>query len=207
MSERANQDVTTVRRSPRRIAIGAVCVTVVATITAPGAFVWAIPLILGLIADTFAARRSQWLMWAGAAYLSLTALFMEAAILPEFVAELRVHHRLGGVGPVLLPFWIASILLIVWCDVAFIIDAVRAVSRRVPAERRARGVGDWIVWITALSFTIYSFWVMRFFFGAYTHGLVSPGIALPTLAPVVIATILDIALIIDATRMRLTSCA
>ncbi len=184
------------------LAIATVCVTVAATITAFGAFLFTIPLILGLIADALAARRSQWLMWAGAVYLTATALFMEVAIFPEFVAELRLHHRLGGLGPVLVPLWIASITLIVWCDVAFIIDAIKAGRNRMPPERRPVGVGDWIVWITAFLFTVYAFWLIRFFVGAYTHGFVQAGIVLPTLAPIVIATVFDVALVVDATRMR-----
>jgi hypothetical protein len=86
------QEATTISHGPRWIAIAAVCVTGAATLTANGAFLMTIPLILGLIADVVGARRSRWLMWMGAAFLSVTALQMELVMLPELIAELRSHH-------------------------------------------------------------------------------------------------------------------
>ena len=90
MSAPAKQGAATIRHGPRWIAVATICVTVVATITTPGAFLMAIPLILGLIADALGARRGRWLMWMGAAFLSVTILQMELEIFPEFVSGLFV---------------------------------------------------------------------------------------------------------------------
>jgi hypothetical protein len=188
------------KRTP--LAIATVCVTVAATITTTGAFLMAIPLVLGLVAEALGARRGRWLIRMGAAFLSVTILQMELVILPEFVAELRLHHRLGGIGPALLPLWIASILLIVWCDVAFMIDTVKTSRNRNLPERRAPGIGDWIVWVSALLLSVYSFWGVPFLVRAYNQGFDRRDIVLTASALIVMAVVFDIALMIDATRPR-----
>jgi hypothetical protein len=202
MSAPAKQDAITISRSPRWIAIAAVGVTVVATITTPGAFLMTIPLILGLIADALGARRGRWLMWMGAAFLSVTILQMELVIFPEFVAELRSFHKLEGLGPVLLPLWIASILSIIWCDVAFVIEGVRTRRGQVPFDRRFPTTGDWIVWVTALLFSVYSFSGAPFLVRALKQGFDRHDIVLTALALIVIAVVFDVALMIDAIKMR-----
>jgi hypothetical protein len=202
MSERANQDPTTISHGPRWIAIATVCVTGAATLTANGAFLMTVPLILGLIADAAGARRGRWLMWMGAAFLSVTILQMELVIFPEFVTELRSSHKLGGLGPVLFPLWIASILLITWCDVAFVIDAVKARNGRGSFYASFPRTGDWIVWITALLFSVYAFGGTPSLIHAYKHGFDRHDIVLTALGLLVLAIVFDVALIIDATRMR-----
>ena len=189
---------------PTHLAIAAVCVTLVATGTAAGAFLMVIPLALGLVAEALGARRGRWLMWMGAAFLSVTVLQMELVIFPEFIGELRLHHRLGGTGPYLLPFWIASILLIVCCDVAFVIDAIKSSRNHTLPERYSPSIGDWIVWITALLFSVYSFCGAPFLIRAYRRGFDRHDIVLTALALVVIAVAFDTALMIDAMRMRQT---
>jgi hypothetical protein len=184
------------------LAIATVCVTVVATITVPGAFLMAIPLVLGLIADVLGACRGRWLMWMGAAFLSVTILQMEFAIFPEFVTELRSFHKLGGLGPVQLPLWTASILLIAWCDVAFVIDAVKGSDGRGSVDANFPAAGDWIVWIAALLFSVYAFWSIPFLIRAAKQGFDRHDIVLTALASILIAIVFDIALINDARRMR-----
>ena len=202
MSAPAKQGAATIRHGPRWIAVATICVTVVATITTPGAFLMAIPLILGLIADALGARRGRWLMWMGAAFLSVTILQMELEIFPEFVAELRSFHKLGGLGPVLLPLWIASILSIIWCDVAFVIEGVRTRRGQVPFDRRFPTTGDWIVWVTALLFSVYSFSGVPFLVRAFKQGFDRHDIVLTALALIVIAVVFDVALMVDGMRIR-----
>jgi len=161
-----------------------------------------IPLVLGLVTEALGARRGRWLMWMGAAFLSVTVLQMELVIFPEFVAELRLHHSLGGIGSSLPPFWIASILLIVCCDVAFIVDAVKGNRNRTLPERRSASIEDWIVWITALLFSMYSFGGAPFLVRAYRHGFDRHDIVMTALASIVIAVVFDAALVIEAARMR-----
>jgi hypothetical protein len=140
-------------------------------------------------------------MWVGAAYLSVTLLQMEVVILPEFVTEFRSHHRIGGLGPILVPLWIASIFLIVWFDVALLIDAVKTRRGRVAPERFPSGAADWLVWIAALSFSMYSFWSIPFLIRAYNQGFDRPDILTTALALILIAAVFDIALAIDAAKM------
>lgn len=187
---------------PTTLAIVTVSVTVAATLTATGAFLMAIPLVLGLIAQTLKARRGRWLMWMGAALLSVTILQMELVILPELITELCLHHTLGGIGGALLPFWIASILLIAWCDLAFMIDAVKTSRNRLMPETCQPGIGDWIVWITAVLFSLYAFGGTPFLIRAYRQGFDRHDIVVTALALIVIAVVFDTALLIDATRMR-----
>ena len=99
-------------------------------------------------------------------------------------------------------WWIASIVAIVWCDVAFVIDAVKTSRGRTVPEKRSPGVGDWIVWVTALLFSVYSFWGIPFIVRAYEHGFDRLDIVLTALALVLIATSFDVALVIDAVKTR-----
>jgi len=185
----------------RRLAIATVCVTAAATLTTGGGFLLTIPLILGVIADYRSARRGRWLMWVGAAYLSVTLLQMEILILPEFVAELRSYHHLGGLGSVVFPLSIASILLIIWCDVALLIDAVKTRRSSIAPERFSLGTTDWIVWITALLFSVYSFWGIPFLLRAFNQGFDRLDILLTELALIFIAIVFDVALVIDAVKV------
>ena len=127
---------------------------------------------------------------------------MQIRILPEFVAELRSYHRLGGLGPVVLPLSIASILLIVWCDVALLIDAIRATRSRITPETGSSNAVNLLIWITALCFSLYSFWgipfLARMFF---RHGFERLDILLPGLASILIAIVFDAALAIDAVKV------
>jgi hypothetical protein len=184
----------------RWLAAATVCVTVAATLTASGGFLLTIPLILGVIADPHSPRRGRWLMWVGAAYLSLTLLQMEVGTLPEFISEARSDHLPRGFGSAAFPLSIASILLIVWCDVTLMIDVIR--TRRSPTEPEGRPLGpaDWMVWTAALLFSVYSFLGIPFVIHGFRHGFADRNILLTGLALILVAIAFDIALITDALR-------
>jgi hypothetical protein len=202
MDESKGQNREIIRNRMRRLAIATVCVTAAATLTASVGFLLTIPLLLGVIAESRSPRRGRWLMWVGAAYISATLLQMEIRILPEFVAEFRSHGLGGGLGPILVPLWIASILLIVWCDVELLIDAIRTRRSRTP-ESGFSGAMNLLVWITALCFSVYTFWEIpsleRVFF---RYGFERLDILLTGLASILIAIVFDVALAIDAAKMR-----
>ena len=140
-------------------------------------------------------------MWVGAAFLSATLLQMQILILPEFIAELRSYHRLGGLGPIVFPLSIASILLIVWCDVALLIDAIKTSrSRIIPGGESSRAM-DVLVWITALCFSAYSFAGIPFLVRAFNYGFDRRDILLTDSALILIAIVFDVALVIDAVGM------
>ena len=83
MDQSISQDRETTRSRIRWMAIATICFTAGATLTASGAFLLTIPFVLGVIAELRSPRRGRWLMWVGAAYLSVTLLQMEIRILPE----------------------------------------------------------------------------------------------------------------------------
>ncbi len=179
----------------RRLIIATIPVTAAATLTTGGGFLLTIPLILGLITEKWTSRRGRWLLWEGAMYLSATILQMEIVMLPELVAD-----PWGGLGPVLTPLWIASIVLIIWCDIALVTDGMR---RRKPASPDAGlpGVADWVVWISALLFSVYAFWGFPFLFRAYRQGFDRPDILLTDIAVIAIAILFDMMLVTDAAKI------
>jgi hypothetical protein len=179
----------------RWLTIATIIVTAAATLTTGGGFLLTIPLILGLIAEKWASRRGRWLVWVGATYLSVTVLQMEIVILPELLA-----NPWGGLGPVLTPLWIASIALIIWCDVVLVIDGVKRRERTSP-ETGPPGAADWLVWISALLFSVYAFWGIPFLLRAYRHGFDRPDILLTDIEIVAIAILFDMMLVADALKM------
>lgn len=201
MDESISQNREVTRSRIRRLAIATACVTAAATLTTGGGFLLTIPLICGVIAESGSPRRGRWLMWVGAAYLSVTLLPMEIVILPEFITEFRSYHRLGGLGPILAPLWIASIFLIICCDVALLIDAVKTRRNRVASESLSPTMADWMVWISAVLFSVFSFWGIPFLVRAYRRGFDRSNILLTDLAIILIATVFDIALAVDAAKM------
>lgn len=176
----------------RWLAVATIIVTAVATFAVGGEF-FTIPLILGVITEKWTPRRGRWLMWVGAAYLTVTALQMEVVIFPEIIAESRAYHHIAGLGPI----FIASILLITCCDVMLLIDAMK---RRERAIQRTGlpSVADLIVWISALLFSVYAFWSMPFLVQAYRHGFDRHDILITGWALILIAVWFDIALVSDA---------
>lgn len=186
----------------RWLAIATVCITAAATLTTGGGFLLTAPLILGVIAQQSSPRRGRWLIWAGAAFLSVTLLPMEVLIFSEILTELRTYHRLGGLGPILLPFWISSILLIIWCGGALLADGLkRRQNRIIPQTHLA--AGDWIVWASAFLLSAYATVSIFFLARAYRHGFARGlDILLPSLGIFTIVALLDMVLLIDAATMR-----
>jgi len=182
-------------RSLRWLTTAMVVVTAAATVTTGGGFLLTIPLILGLIAEKWTHRRGRWLVWAGAAYLSVTVLQMEIVILPELVA-----NPWGGLGPVLTPLWIASIALVIWCDLVLVIDGVKRRERTSPETGLPR-TADWIVWISALLFSAYASWGIPILFRVYKRGFDRPDILLTDTGIIAIAVLFDTALVADAVKV------
>jgi len=201
VGESIDHNRETIRSRIRRLAVVTVCVTAAATLTASGGFLLTIPLVLGVIAESRSPRRGRWLMWVGAAYLSVTLLQMEIRILPEGVRELRSDHHLGGLGPIVFPLCIASILLIVGFDVALLIDAMRTRRSRIIPERSSSVAVNMLIWITAICFSVYSFWGIPFVVRAFNHGFDRFDILLTALALILIAITFDVALAVDTVKV------
>jgi hypothetical protein len=84
-------------------------------------------LILGAIVQPRFHRPGRWLLALGACILTFYASFLGLpAVL--LIRRLRLHHNLEDVGFLFL--CLVSVLLVVWCDVALVVDARK--SRRTP---------------------------------------------------------------------------
>ena len=185
-----------VRRLP---SLGTACALAVVLFILPLGILFlslAVPLILGVIADFGSSRRGRWLMWLGAAYVSVTLLQMEIVMLSEILAEVRSHHTGSGWGI----FLFVSITSIVCCDVVFLIDAVRARRHPVTSDASFIGWGDWIVWGTALCFSVWAFAAIPLLVRVHQRLSGRSDILLTALASILIGVIFDVALVRDAVK-------
>jgi len=154
-------------------------------------------LVLGAVVQPYSIRPGRWLTWVGASFLSVTIL-PAAAVLP--LGDALAPH--GVLGRFFFPLWIASLILIVWCDAALITDAIKIRGRADPS-RRPPGVGEWLVWSVAVFLSLWVLWVgvsvspalYRRVGSQYFPSLLYVGICL---AWVLIVVSFDIALVIDA---------
>lgn len=194
MDGSASQQRRAMGSGTRWLAVATVCVTAAGTL-GTGGLLTTIPLILGVVAEALAPRRGKWLMWLGAAYLSVLVLPMEILLLPEFMASplVKQYARVA----IESTLWIASMCLIVSCDVALIMDAVKTRHNRIVAQRRLLGLGDWLVWTTAVCFTAYSFWGVPSLLRAYKH-FNRIDILLVNLPVILILLMFDTLLLVDA---------
>ena len=193
-----------VTKSTRWLAVAAGCFTAVTgTISVGGLFFVApIFLILGVVFQPRARRLGRWLIWVGAAFLNLMALPQGIVLLPEYFKTMHIDpHYQHDALRFLIPLWVVSLLLILWCDLALVIDAVKTSRSRIASEMFSPDPADWMVRITALLFSVYSFWGIPFLLRAFNQGFDRLDILLTALALILIALVFDIALAIDAAKM------
>jgi hypothetical protein len=111
-------------------------------------------LILAALVQPYFGRPGRWLMWLGAFFLSITGILLGAAI-PEGFQMLRLHPSSTVLA--LLSLTILSVLLLIWCDVALIADAIKHRGAPGTPEPRFSRAGDWPIWITAFCLTVWVF--------------------------------------------------
>ena len=151
-------------------------------------------LTLGAAIQPCSRRAGKWLMWASALLTSIWTF-------TPFIADAKISGVMSLVrGPALMTSADLLLLaLVLWCDVALVIDAAKQIRSSDSPVRSSAGSLDWIAWIAAL---LMSAWYFR---GALiplnSHGL---DILVTNASLALVVFLLDIALIVDASRSRRT---
>ena len=125
INESKSQITEVVASRVRWPAIATGCLTAVAGSLSFG---WLFPivpgfLILGAIVQPRFPRPGRGLMCVGALFLTITVLPIGFGILFESFRTLRSHPDFNMLGMTLL--WVVSFLLVMWCDIALVIEGVR----------------------------------------------------------------------------------
>jgi hypothetical protein len=112
------------------------------------------PLILGAAVQPRSERPGRWLMWVGAFLLSVVVLPTGFRLLLGNMRELGSHT----VQPIAVPFLLSlgTILLVLWCDVSLVVEAMMHRPSRVSeAEPSRRNQLNWAVWAAAFILSAY----------------------------------------------------
>jgi hypothetical protein len=186
----------------RRLAITAGCFIALAGTLSVGPlfFIFPLFLILGAITQPMSPRQGTWLVWAGAAIVSLFAVPLGGVLLSEYIGTLHSHpsyHPYAIVGQASL--WAVSIVLVIWCDVALAIESRGIRRSRVAQQHRARGTSSWVVWLAALILNV-SFLPASVLGVSTYHRVGRLDILLFSLASGVVITLFDVALVVDTVK-------
>jgi hypothetical protein len=154
-------------------------------------------LILGAAIQPRAPITARWLMWIGALLLTL----LEVSLAPEMILEgaklLRSGHGTEGAPAYGLLLYLSTILVI-WCDVALVMDGLR---RR--GSQWVRGSLDWVVWIVASALSTWCVLTSTSATHAYWRlGGLRPDIVLAQVGFDAVILVFDLALIVHAIRTR-----
>jgi hypothetical protein len=141
-----SQSPEILRARVRILAMAAGCSPLL-TLLNPMGLVYSIPIVLGAIVQPRFPRVGRRLTWAGAAILTIVIAPEDVILLSEAIHTLPVEHRPFTV--LLAGLWVLSLLLIVWCDAALIIEAVRTRRCRV-VQQYSPSAGFWVTCIAAV---------------------------------------------------------
>jgi hypothetical protein len=108
-------------------------------------------LIPGALVQPRAPISGRWLMWIGALFLSLIVVPFGPVGVFERARMLRTDHGIETVA--ISSLFVASTVLVIWCDLALVMEASRKCNQWV------RGSLDWVVWITAGVLNTWCVWV------------------------------------------------
>lgn len=165
---------------PRRIRWLAIATGVAASLALFPALLLFNPVLLtggGIIQRRF-PNAGKWLMWAGAAQLSVLLITYDVLFFP---------HPLPNPSYMRLTFSVATILVI-WCDVEFVVDGLKRILAQrsmPPAEPRAVGRVEWIF---AVIFSLLASWETAWAPYAYRHSGSLSALAMPLVqAAIVVA--------------------
>jgi hypothetical protein len=120
-------------------------------------------LILGTILQRWSPRPGRWFMWLGAFFLTVdVGVFFSPVIL----------HPPNSLdfGIVVFLLFMASLVLVCWCDVALIMDAFRSKNSPAFTGQEFPTIADWIIGIIAACLTAWEVWsiLARFYAGRPT---------------------------------------
>lgn len=103
----------------------------------------AIFLILAALIQARARTTGRWLMWLGALLLSVVIPYGIGIVFSRASWSINTF-----------PLFLLSTVLVCWCDLALLIEALR--SKR---SRWVTGSLDWLVWIAAIILSVWSIWI------------------------------------------------
>jgi hypothetical protein len=142
------------------IIVAAGFVLSVTLVGAGGALMEPSLLILGATVQPRSPKPGRWLIWATAFLMSAWTLWIDAVVLHEFINSIPESFRTGNtkifIGIVIL----AQVVLVVWCDVALIIEAARQRTRHALSSPSSRRSLDWLVWTAAIALNSYYAWLL-----------------------------------------------
>jgi len=123
-----------VSRKTRWLAVAAGCFSGVAGCLIMGWYfaIYPVPLILGAAAQPRYPLCGTWIMRIGALILSIPVLPYGGGLILLSVKHLYGAHDFNFLA--VLTLWAVSFSLVAWCDVALVIDAIKA--------KRARQTGN-----------------------------------------------------------------
>jgi hypothetical protein len=163
----------------------------------------AIFLILGAAIQPRAQAPGKWLMWLGALLLSTTVLGFGPGVVFEGIrAQLQSHDNIKQAVDdwLFLSTFLAATVLVLWCDVALMWDALRA-KQDVEAAGLPRRSLEWVAWIVAVLLTVWSFRSDIHAVRAYRlHGFLDPLLTGVGISAAVL--LFDVALIVHAFKAR-----
>jgi hypothetical protein len=87
-------------------------------------------------------------MWLGALLVSIVVVPFGPGIVFENAHTLRSDHGVEAVA--IFSMFVASTMLVVWCDVALVMEALRRKH-----DQWARGSLDWVAWIVAVILSVW----------------------------------------------------
>ena len=113
-------------RKIRLLAVVAGGLSGVAGCLGTGLAFWIYPslLIVGAVAQPRSPLSGRWLMYVGAPILSVWILPYGVGVVCEGVRNLPRYHDLNSL--VVITLWAVSFSLVAWCDIALVIEAIKA---------------------------------------------------------------------------------
>jgi hypothetical protein len=153
-------------------------------------------LLLGAAIQPRARTTGRWLMWVGAFLLTVVVgayaliAVCERAGIPRQIQDGMIFaiFALGAL----------STILLLWCDIALLLEALKT-----RGQRWERGRLDWIVWITAAILTAFCIWSVEGTMYAYKHyGQLDDLLFAAALDASIL--LFDVALILHAVKTRIS---
>lgn len=149
-NQTSGQSTDIIPRGTRWLALLVGCIAFVAESMPPSpvsTLVVPTSLILGAIIQPYSPRPGRWILSVGAFYLSLSGVPYLALMVAGGAMHLLNSQSLDSL--LLLLALVAPLVLLIWCDLALILDARRqGRNSQTPGMDVAR-LGDWLVSIAA----------------------------------------------------------
>lgn len=114
-------------------------------------------LIVGALVQPRAPRSGKLLMWVGAGIVSIVIVPVGFEVLRESNNMARLVNDPKTLAILLL--FITSTALVIWCDIALAVNAVRNLNHGVPSSRREI---IWPVWAVAIVLSLWATWSAKF---------------------------------------------